>query len=164
MPGERPGAAACPRGPGVPAIAGSQHERWGAAVARKMQIPPADDTGSSAAAGAARSGLDGTGFETGLNAGQSRQLRDALPACTRARRRVNGGSRCLPGAGAADRRASRTPPGSASGPGPRAPKSKTADETRQAGRQAQNGDQPVDAQHSPATSNRPPGTSGHSSP
>jgi hypothetical protein len=87
-------------------MAGSQHETWGAAVAQKMQILPADDTGSSAAAGAARSGLDGTGFETGPNAGHSRQLRDALAACTRAGRRVNGGSCCLPGAGAADRRAS----------------------------------------------------------
>ena len=53
VPGERPGAAACPRGPEVPAIAGSQHQRWGAAVARKMQILPTDDTGSSAAAGTA---------------------------------------------------------------------------------------------------------------
>ena len=44
-------------------------------MAQKMQILPADDTGSSAAAGAARSGLDGTGLETGLNAGHSRQLR-----------------------------------------------------------------------------------------
>ena len=53
VPGERPGAAACPRGPEVPAIAGSQHQRWGAAVARKMQILPTDDTGSSVAAGTA---------------------------------------------------------------------------------------------------------------
>lgn len=106
MPGERPGAAACPRGPGVPAMAGSQHQTPGAAAAQKTQILPADDTGSSAAAGAARSGLDGTGFETGLNAGHSRQLRDALAARTRAGRRVNGGSCCLPGPGAADRRAS----------------------------------------------------------
>ena len=75
-------------------------------MARKMQILPADDTGSSAAAAAAHSGLDGTGFETGLNAGHLRQLRDALAACTRAGRRVNSGSRCLPRAGAADRRAS----------------------------------------------------------
>ena len=75
-------------------------------MARKMQILPADDTGSSAAAGAARSGLDGTGSETGLNAGHSRQLRDAPAARTRAGRRVNGGSCCLPRAGAADRRAS----------------------------------------------------------
>ena len=44
-------------------------------MAQKMQILPADDTGSSATAAAARSGLDGTGFETGLNAGHSRQLR-----------------------------------------------------------------------------------------
>jgi hypothetical protein len=36
-----------------------------------MQILPAGDTGSSAAAGAARPGLDGTGSETGLNAGHS---------------------------------------------------------------------------------------------
>ena len=71
-----------------------------------MQTLPAGDTASSAAAGAARSGLDGTGFETGLNAGHSRQLRDALAACARAGRQVNGGSCCLPGAGAADRRAS----------------------------------------------------------
>jgi hypothetical protein len=56
-------------------MAGSQHQTGGAAVAQKMQILPAGDTGSSAAAGAARSGLDGTGFETGLNAGHSRQLR-----------------------------------------------------------------------------------------
>ena len=75
-------------------------------MARKMQILPADDTGSSAAAAAARSGLDGTGSETGQNAGHSPQLRDALPACTRAGQRVNSGSCRLPGAGAADRRAS----------------------------------------------------------
>ena len=42
-------------------------------MARKMQILPADDTGSSAAAAAARSGLDGTGSETGQNAGHSPQ-------------------------------------------------------------------------------------------
>jgi hypothetical protein len=54
-------------------------------VARTMQILPAGGTGSSAAAGAARSGLDGTGFETGLNGGHSRQLRDALAACARGR-------------------------------------------------------------------------------
>jgi hypothetical protein len=87
-------------------MAGSQHETWGAAVAQKMQILPADDTGSSAAAAAAHSGLDGTRFETGLNAGHSRQLRDALATRARAGRRANGGSCCLPGAGAADRRAS----------------------------------------------------------
>jgi hypothetical protein len=89
----------------MPAMAGSQHQTRGAAAAQTMQILPADDTGSSAAAGAARSGLDGTGLETGLNAGHSRKLRDALAACTRAGRRVNGGSCCLPGAGAAGRRA-----------------------------------------------------------
>jgi hypothetical protein len=60
----------------MPAMAGSQHQTRGAAAAQTMQILPADDTGSSAAAGAARSGLDGTGFETGLNAGHSRQLPD----------------------------------------------------------------------------------------
>jgi hypothetical protein len=87
-------------------MAGSQHATWGAAVAQTMQILPAGDAGSSAAAGAARSGLDGTGLETGLNARHSRQLPDALAACARARQRVNGGSCCLPGAGAADRRAS----------------------------------------------------------
>ena len=75
-------------------------------MARKMQILPADDTGSSAAAAAAHSGLDGTGFETGLNAGHPRQLRDALAACTRAGRWAIGGSCCRLGAGAAGRRAS----------------------------------------------------------
>ena len=36
--------------------------------------------------------------------------------------------------------------------------------TRRAGRQVQSGDQPVNSQRSPAIGNRPPGTSGHSTP
>ena len=133
-------------------------------MARKMQILPAGDTGSSAAAGAARSGLDGTGSETGLNAGHSRHLRDALAACTRAGRRVNGGSCCLPRGGRCgpaselnttgvreraraqgtevkDR--GRNPPG-------RPPSSKRRSASKRAAQ--------------PRYQYRPPGTSGHSTP
>jgi hypothetical protein len=129
-----------------------------------MQILPAGDTGSSAAAGAARSGLDGTGSETGLNAGHSRQLRDALATA----QGPDGGLTAAPAAcpGRALRTGERADHHRVRerASGPTAPKSKTADETRRAGRHAQSSDQPVNAQHSPATSNHPPGTPGHSTP
>jgi hypothetical protein len=62
-------------------------------VAQKVQTLFIDDLDGSAAEGTVRFGLGGTEYEIDLNAEHAQQLRDALAAYVRARRRVSGGSR-----------------------------------------------------------------------
>ena len=74
-------------------------------MAQKVQTLFIDDLDGSTAEGTVRFGLDGTEYEIDLNAEHAQQLRDALAAYVRAGRRISGGSRRLPAAGAGDRRA-----------------------------------------------------------
>ena len=62
-------------------------------MAQKVQTLLIDNINGSAAEGTVRFGPDGTEYEIDLNAGHAQHLRDALAACIRAGRRVNGGSR-----------------------------------------------------------------------
>jgi Lsr2 len=62
-------------------------------VAQKVETLFIDDLDGSAAEGTVRFGLDGTEYEIDLSAEHAQQLRDALAAYVRARRRVGGGAR-----------------------------------------------------------------------
>ena len=95
-------------------------------MAQKVQTLFIDDLDGSEADGTVRIGLDGTDYEIDLNAEHTRQLRDALARYISAARRA-GGSIRSPARSA--RKAPKAGPDStrsASGPRPRASRSKTA--------------------------------------
>ena len=84
-------------------------------MAQKIQTLLIDDLDGSAAEGTVRFGLDGADYEVDLNARHAQELRDALARYVGAARRAA----ALPGTRrASDRRAGRTQPRYASGPGP----------------------------------------------
>jgi Lsr2 len=64
-------------------------------LAQKIQTLLIDDLDGSAAEGTVRFGLDGSEYEIDLNAGHSRELRDALARYVAAARRPGGGTRRL---------------------------------------------------------------------
>src|SRR5260370_20234849 len=98
----------------------------GAAMAQKVQTLFIDDLDGSEADGTVRIGLDGTDYEIDLNAEHTRQLRDALARYISAARWAGGSIRSRPAAPARPRRPDPTALKSASGPRPRASRSKTA--------------------------------------
>ena len=70
-------------------------------MAQKIQILLIDDLDGSAAEGAVRFGLNGTGYEIDLNAGHHRELRDALTRYVNAARRAGSSAASQPVASAA---------------------------------------------------------------
>ena len=85
-------------------------------MAQKIQTLFIDDLDGSQAGDTVRFGLDGTEYETDLNAGHAQALRDAQARYVRAARRTGDGTRRPARGGAQGGSAGLTAPRSASGP------------------------------------------------
>jgi hypothetical protein len=97
-----------------------------ATVAQKIQTLVIDDLDGSAAEGTVRFGLDGTEYEIDLNDEHARELREALARYVGAVRRASGAARRPARTGWRAPAGGLNTTGSASGPKPRASRSKTA--------------------------------------
>ena len=95
-------------------------------MAQKIQTLFIDDLDASAAEGTIRFGLDGTEYEIDLNAGHARSCGTRWPGMWVLAAGSAAAPASPPAAAGAGRPAAWTLPGSVSGPGPRASRSKTA--------------------------------------